>query len=593
LLVEAEICRLNHDFANAIDLYDRAIATAKAAEFLQDEALANELAAKFYLGWRKETVAAGYLQEAYYTYARWGAQTKTDALEHRYPKLLSPILQTVNQPLNVLETLATLGAPQRSIHVPEGSSDAGNRSLNTALDFATVLKAAQTLSGTMELEELLRQLTQIILQNSGGDRCALVLPDENGTWQLAALATPAQADLCNIPLALSLSLPTKLIQFVKNTQESIVIHDPKTPYPIADDYLEQHAPQSILCMPILNQTQLIGVLYLENQAVSHVFTSDRLLVLNFFCNQAAISLENARLYRQAQTYAQQLEKAQLQTVQQEKMASLGQLVAGVAHEINNPINFIYGNLKPAEDYMHDLLTLLDCYQSACEAPPAVQNCMEEIDLDFLQEDLPRLMDSMKLGADRIRKIVLSLRNFSRLDEADVKAVDIHEGLDSTLLILQHRLKANDCRPEITIVKNYQTLPLVECYAGQLNQVFMNLLANAIDALEEMHQTLAGNQTLAAPQQITLTTALINDGQAVSIRIRDNGMGMTEDVKAHIFDHLFTTKEVGKGTGLGLAIAQSIVVEKHQGTLVVNSQWGEGAEFVITLPVKMPGLVLPE
>lgn len=285
--------------------------------------------------------------------------------------------------------------------------------------------------------------------------------------------------------------------------------------------------------------------------------------------------------------------AQLQLVQSEKMSSLGQLVAGIAHEINNPINFIYGNLKPAENYMTDLLGLVDCVQSDIpDLPASVRDYMEEIDLRFLQTDLPQLINSMKLGADRIRQIVLSLRNFSRLDEASLKAVDLHEGIDSTLLILQHRLKqTDDAMPPVQIVKEYGDLPPVECYASQLNQVFMNLLSNAIDALEERTHTLAHTGQSVKPT-IRIKTQALSAGQ-VAIHIADNGGGMPEDVKAKIFDDFFTTKEIGKGTGLGLPICQQLVVDKHHGQLMCHSTLGEGTEFVIQIPVQQARAAAPE
>ncbi len=286
---------------------------------------------------------------------------------------------------------------------------------------------------------------------------------------------------------------------------------------------------------------------------------------------------------------QSLQQAQLSLVQNEKMSSLGQLVAGVAHEINNPVNFIYGNLGPAEAYARDLLKLVQCYQTHVpETPQAVRELIEAIDLEFLQQDMPQLLRSMKIGAERIRQIVLSLRNFSRLDEAEVKAVDLHEGLDSTLLILQHRLKRHEPGfSEIQVIKDYGSLPVVECYASQVNQVFMNLLTNAIDALEDgMTRTAetpgAFNRVKASPTIRIQTRSPEPDW--VTIHISDNGVGIPPQLLPKVFDPFFTTKPMGQGTGLGLSISRQIIAEKHGGFIDCRSQTGRGTEFIIRLPV---------
>jgi len=303
---------------------------------------------------------------------------------------------------------------------------------------------------------------------------------------------------------------------------------------------------------------------------------------------------------------QELNQTQVQLVQQEKMSSLGQLVAGVAHEINNPVNFIQGNLTHLEGYSQDLLYLVQLYQQYYPNPiPEIQAQAEEIDLDFLQSDLPKILNSMQVGTDRICQIVLSLRNFSRMDEAEFKEVDLHEGIESTLLILQHRLKAKPQRSEIVIIRNYGNLPRVECYGGQLNQVLMNILANAIDALEEKIQSCASRQVFPVakqnnaleefhtPQeihqerkdcsyQITITTSVV-DSQWVKIAIADNGQGIPEQIQQKIFNPFFTTKPAGKGTGLGMSISYQIITEKHGGKLECFSTPGVGTEFVITIP----------
>ncbi|WP_442937574.1 sensor histidine kinase [Nostoc sp.] len=262
------------------------------------------------------------------------------------------------------------------------------------------------------------------------------------------------------------------------------------------------------------------------------------------------------------------------------MSSLGQLVAGVAHEINNPVNFIYGNLLHTDDYTQQLLLLIKLYRNYYPYPePEIQNANEEADIEYLIEDLPKMLTSMKMGANRIREIVLSLRIFSRLDEAEFKIADIHEGIDSTLLILQHRIKAQNNRPEIKVVKEYGEMPKIHCFAGQLNQVFMNLLVNAIDALEEGFQ-----KELCSNPLIRISFEQVNENAV--IRIADNGAGIPEEIQSRLFDPFFTTKQVGKGTGMGLSISYQIITEKHGGSLQCISSLGQGAEFVITIPIRV-------
>jgi len=289
--------------------------------------------------------------------------------------------------------------------------------------------------------------------------------------------------------------------------------------------------------------------------------------------------------KELQSTLEEIRRTHTQMVQSEKMSSLGQLVAGVAHEINNPVNFIHGNLMHVQEYSRGLLHLIQLYQQDCPTPSSVtQERTEEIDLAFIQEDLPKMLDSMKLGTDRIRQIVLSLRNFSRLDEADMKAVNIHDGIDSTLVILGNRLKARAERPEIEVIKDYGSLPDVECYVGQLNQVFMNILANAIDALEEFNFGRSFEEIQANPNQIKLCTSVIDSGW-VQIEISDNASGMPEETRQRIFDPFFTTKAVGKGTGMGMSISYQVITNKHGGKLACFSTLGQGTQFVIQIPVR--------
>ncbi|MDF5716166.1 MAG: AAA family ATPase [Rhizonema sp. NSF051] len=732
-LVEAERHRVLGNKAEAIEYYERAICGAKENSFIHEEALANELAAKFYLEWGKEKIAQSYMTEAYYAYSCWGTKAKVDDLEQRYPQLLASILQQRQESLNLTETIFAA-----SSHTSQ-TSVLSNSYISKTLDLASIFKASQTLASEIELEKLLSTLLQVVLENAGADKCVLLLPkDEQLVIKAIAQLVQPPTVLSSIATQLSQYVPTSLINFVKRTLKPSVIFNAVDHDLVAlDPYILRQHPKSVLCTPILNQGKLIGILYLENNLMSGVFTSDRLEVLNFLCAQAAISLENARVYQQAQNYAKQLElslealsasetrfqmfadnlpgvifqlgstedgslsihyinsgcydlyevtalelmsgarslrslehpddipeinrawlysiqnltpfreewriitlsskvkwiqvaalpeqqddgavvwngvildisdrkhaeaerrkkaeeleraskelqQAQIQLIQNEKMSALGNLVAGVAHEISNPVSFLSGNIQPALDYIEDLFGLVDLYQQKYPNPEAeIKKKIHTIGLDYIREDFPKLVGSMLEGINRIYDISSTLRTFSRKDSDRPVATNIHDGIDSTILILRHRLKASGNHPEIQVIKEYALLPPVECFAGQLNQVFMNLLANAIDALEESNTGRCFADIQADPNYITITTKISDDKQQILISIKDNGRGMTEEVQQKIFDELFTTKTVRKGTGLGLAIAQKIIVEKHKGNIDVNSKIGQGTQFTITIPI---------
>jgi PAS domain S-box-containing protein len=879
-LVEAERERVQGNKAEAIDLYDRAIIGAKENGYIQEEALANELAAKFYLDWGKKRIAQEYMTQAYYGYARWGAKAKVADLERRYPQLLAPILQQTPSPLSTNETIFTLESITSTSFATSNTSN-----VSVALDLATILKASQTLSGEIELEKLLSVLLHIVIENAGADKCVfMVLESDRLLIQALAQLSLGMTSLQNKeiahidfypmllnpqPIEDSVDVPVGLINTVKRSFQPVVIIDARVhPQLINDPYIQQQQPKSILCCPILHQGKLLGILYLENNLATGAFNSDRVKMLNLLCAQAAISLENARHYQNSQKYAQQLtqslaklqaseirfqnlannipgmvyqfrlaadgststpyvssgcfdlyglapelvmagthglytmnhpddqaaiaqaiaysaqtltpfeqewriilpsgtvkwiqsaarperqadgailwdgvvidiserkqaeaslakereflnaiihnitdgiivcdatgklilfnkairefhglpveslppeqwseyfdlyqpdsqtplskteiplfralqgeivenaemlivpkhgskrillasgqaivdssgnkigavvvvrdisdrkqselalqqksldlqqalidlQNAQLQIVQSEKMSALGNLVAGVAHEMNNPLGFIAASLKQAKPTIADIVEHLRLYQESLpNKSREILDHAEQIDLDYSLKDLPKMIDSMSMACDRLKNISTSLRTFSRADRDYKVPFHIHQGIDSTLLILKHRLKANEQRPEIEVVKSYGKLPQIECFPGQLNQVFMNILANAIDALEESNNGRTFEDIQLNCNRITITTYLENNW--IKIIIADNGKGMSEEVKQRIFDHLFTTKAVGKGTGLGLAIAHQIIEESHRGKLICTSVLGQGTEFVITLPVK--------
>ena len=390
--------------------------------------------------------------------------------------------------------------------------------------------------------------------------------------------------------------------------------------------------KSMLYIRISYQGEPNGIIGLHQCDSYRIWKSSEIELLEAVAAQVGIALAQARLLEKEKSTAAQLaqqnlalqlsearantkatelehalwelQRTQAQLVQTEKMSSLGQLLAGVAHEINNPVSFITGNIGYACDNIQDLLGVVNLYRQYYPQPSEViQSEIEEIDLDFLIQDLPKLLSSIKVGADRLQEIVLSLRKFSRLDDAEMKPADIHEGIDNTLMILQNRLKAKGGSPEIKVIKEYGTLPLVECYAGQLNQVFMNLIGNAIDALEsgtggggekilpnsginhQTHQTKTASRfaNISSPT-IKISTEAKNNNRVI-IRIKDNGLGMTEEVQQKLFSPFFTTKPVGKGTGLGLSISYQIVVEKHGGELECFSVLGQGTEFSIKIPIQ--------
>ncbi|MFB2919651.1 trifunctional serine/threonine-protein kinase/ATP-binding protein/sensor histidine kinase [Aerosakkonema funiforme] len=646
LLVEAEKARVLRKEGKATDCYERAIALAKKHGYIQEEALANELAAEFNFSLGKEKIAHTYLTEAYYGYIRWGAKSKVKHLSERYPEFFARLLVRETPSIEVTLTAT----------VTTGGSAA-------ELDLVSVMKASQAISSEIVLDHLLDKLMQIAIENAGARKGFLFLRSQLESSQEETSPTETVSPqkkrgnklvlvaegcvekdkvrvLPSVPIESRPDLPVAVINYVERTGETVVLNNANLEGRFASDaYIIRTQPKSILCMPILQQGKLRGILYLENNLAVGAFTQQRLEILKLLAAQASISLENASFYEDLQTYSSQLEKqntalqasemrerekalqleqslhklqqTQAQLVQTEKISSLGQLVAGVAHEVNNPVSFIAGNLHHATEYTSDLIDHLLLYQKYYPNPEVeIQNHAQDIEMEFLRNDLPSLLRSMKVGTDRIREIMQSLRNFSRVDEAEKKLVDLHSGLDSTLMILHHRLKSKGDRPPIEVVKNYGHLPSVECYPGQLNQVFMNILANAIDALEEAQgqplplpvrsggEREKGERQENSPlplspafpcfpienPQICIATEVL-DGNQVAVRIKDNGPGIRKEVLSRLFDPFFTTKPVGKGTGLGLSISYQIVVEKHGGQLKCVSSPGEGCEFIIEIPVR--------
>ncbi|MGD1806811.1 trifunctional serine/threonine-protein kinase/ATP-binding protein/sensor histidine kinase [Dapis sp. BLCC M126] len=569
-LVAAEKARVLSHREEAIELYDRAISGAKENQYIQEEALSNELAAKFYLDWAKEKLAALYMQEAYYCYAQWGAKAKTQDLEQRHRQLLTPILQRSTTELIAKSTFGNFNT--NTTNITDGVG---------ILDFATLMKATRALSRDIETERLIANLMQIILENAGAETAALMLFND-GSLRLEAQIINGQIhQKDSLQVEENNQIPLEIVNTVKRTQIPLILDDARqeTRYQ-GEPYIQKHQPCSLLCLPLQDRGKLRGILYLENNQSTGAFTEYRVEVLSLLCAQAAITLENARLYQESRKALElerelhELQQTQIQLIQSEKMFSLGQMVAGIAHEINNPVSFIHGNIAHANTYMEEVLELLALYQNHYPQPhEEIEEAIESMDLEFLRSDFEKLLKSMENGSERIKNIVTSLRTFARLDESEFKRVDLHEGIESTLSILQNRLKKQEKRAEIQVEKDYGKLPLVECYAGQLNQVFLNLLNNAIDALSECeHQ-----------DYLTLRISTETDEKQVKITIADNGVGMSEKTQKQLFDPFFTTKEVGKGTGLGLAIAHQIVTEKHGGMISCDSTVGKGTTFTIMIP----------
>ena len=356
------------------------------------------------------------------------------------------------------------------------------------------------------------------------------------------------------------------------------------------EVLESYQARAYIIVAIYHQDDLWGLIAAYQNSGPRQWQVDEVNFLIHIGTQLGVAVQQAELLAQtrrqsdhlASTLAE-LKQTQAQLVQNEKMTSLGQLVAGIAHELNNPINFIAGNLAHVDLYAEDLLALIRTYQATYPEPPeTVQTQIEEIELNFLLDDLPKTLSSMKAGAERVSQLVQSLRTFSRIDEAPQKAANLEAGLQSTLLILQYRLRSKLCDREIVVQQDYQSLPLVECYPAQINQVFLNLISNSLDALEECYKQ---DPHRSEPPTISIKTHQ-PDADHVAICIADNGPGIPADLRSQIFDPFFTTKEPGKGTGLGLSISYQIVTERHHGRIWCESDLGQGTEFWIELPVRL-------
>lgn len=578
-LVEAEKARVSKEVLAAMELYDAAIQGAKEQGYKQEEAIANELAAEFYLVLGREKIARTYMTEAYYVYIAWGAISKVRDLEKKYAHLIS---RSIKQEVTDIAATRT--------------SNSTTGSVTAALDLATVMEASQAIAGEIIFSDLLDKLIKIVIENAGAQKGVLLLK-QGQQWLVQVEGRVADDDIRVTQRGCDYSednLPTTVMNYVEITQTSLVLEDATVSSVFANDtYILENKPKSILCTPVIYKGNLTGIIVLEHYLSPGVFNQQRVEIIKALSAQIAASIENALIYQREQEKSQLLEQslAKLQTTQNhlfqvEKISSLGQLVAGVVHEINNYVSFIAGNLYHTNQYVKDLLNLIELYQKEfSDSSLNIQEEVEAMELDYIIDDLPKILNSMQLGTERIREVTQTLRNFSRIDEAEKKLVDIHSGIDNTLIILDQRLKAKPERPAIQVIKEYGNLPLVECYTGQINQVFMNILSNAIDAMEQENVGRTFAEIKQNPNIIVVRTEIL-DNQWVSISIKDNGMGMPETVQKRLFEPFFTTKPIGKGTGLGLSISHGIVVEKHGGKFRCVSVPGQGTEFIVQLPIKL-------
>ncbi|GGA54523.1 hypothetical protein CYANOKiyG1_74850 [Okeania sp. KiyG1] len=642
-LVEAEIARISGKMLEAIELYDRAITLAQENEYLQEEALGNELVAKFYLDWGKEKIAAIYMQEAYYCYARWGAKAKTDQLEQKYPQLLAPILNSkIPQSKNQMM--------MRKMTDTITSTSSG---ISESLDLASIIKASHTLSEEIELNALLSKLMYIVLENAGADAGALIL-DSSGSWEIAAKCDRDQCYLSTIPFDKTDNLPISIINTVKRTQQTMLINNIKQDKTFsADPYLIQQPPKSLCCTPIVNQGKLIGILYLENHLTTEAFTPERIEVLKLLTAQAAISIENARLYQRLEDYnrtleqqvaerteelqqnnqqlsqtLQELKTTQNELIQSEKMAALGQLVAGIAHEINTPLGAIraaIGNTGKALEaslfQLPQLLPLLNpqqqthCFKflqlatnnqtslSTREKRQIKRNVTKQLEshhitnakqlahliaeaglhdsfasqISLLQTphghqivqiayNIARLYSNsqnINNAVERASKIVFALKSYARYDHSGEKQlVQISDGIETVLELYHNYLKKG-----VEVIRHYQELPKILCYADELVQVWTNLIHNGIQAMD-------------GKGKIEIQVGVEN--QNIVVKITDSGTGIPPEIQDKIFQPFFTTKAAGEGSGLGLEIVKKII-DKHQGKIDFESQPGK-TTFRAELPI---------
>ena len=610
-LVEAEKYRVLGQKAEAIDLYDLAISGAKKHEYVQEEALANELAAQFYLNWGKEKLAQVYMEAAYYCYQLWGATVKVKHLEQQYPQLLSTT-QGTNKDTKI-STIVTMSGS--SYH----------------LDIATVMKATIAISGEIVLDKLLSSLMKILIENAGAQTGYLILIDRN------QLLIEATGTIDSQEITVSQSIPIEncqlfsqsIVNYVARTQESVVLNDAtKEGHFTNDPYVKQHQPKSILCVPLINQGKLVSIIYLENNLTTAAFTSARVEVLKILSSQAAISIENSHLYKKLEDYNRTLEQkvaerteelqekneelsttlhqlkiTQNQIIAQEKLASLGALTAGIAHEIQNPLNFVNNFSELSVELTQEL-------------QDEINNQQENLDtgtVEYIEEMLTDLRENLKKinrHGKRADNIVHGMLMHSHSSSGKREATNLNKFVADYVNLAYHGMRTKDEAFNIVIESNYdESVGELNLVPQDMSRVFLNLTNNACYAADKKKKQLASqkSEVISEDESLVITDNEVetadegkkfqpmiwvstkNLGDRVEIRIRDNGAGMPPDVLEKIFHPFFTTKPTGEGTGLGLSISHDIIVQGHQGEFKVETEVGSYAEFIVILPKYSEGL----
>ncbi|MES0489477.1 MAG: ATP-binding sensor histidine kinase [Leptospirales bacterium] len=555
-LVEAELSRVMGKHGDAREFYDKAIDLAHENQYINEEALAYELAGQFYLGKGNSKLAEIYLRDAHSAYQQWGALAKVKNLEFRFPEIFVP-------ETNSTESISPTITSSRS-------ASSSTKSGSTWIDLNSILKAAQTLSGEIALNKLLDKMMRIVIENAGAEKGFLILPNGDN-WFIEAESSIEKSNndiLQSLPLEKSDQVSAKIIHYVIRSRENVVLHDAaKEGNFIRDAYIVKHSPKSVLCMPLINQGKLNGVLYLENNLMSAAFTAQRLETLNLLSSQIAVSIENSLIYNQLEEKVKErtkeLKDSQDKIIVQEKMASLGNLTAGIAHEIKNPLNFINNFANLSNDLLKDLQDLL----SNKETDPKIQEV-----IDTASANISKIEEHGQRANDIINSMLLHSRGGS----GNFQATNLNKLVKDSLNLTYHSLRATNTDFNIEIIENYKSIPEISLIPQDVSRVFLNVINNAMYAT---HLKKLENKNYEPNIEVSTS----NTKTSVRISIKDNGPGMSDEVKAKLFEPFFTTKPTGKGTGLGLSISYDIVVKEHKGKIEVSSELGEYTEFVITLP----------